>query len=133
MIVQVKDALARVRPGVDDHAKAALGDAMLARKPRHDLKNLPDERAVVRVDIEDTDDMLAGNDQNMHRRSWSDISKGHYGIVPINDIRGNFSLDNAAKEAISHLTLLKNSRYESEINRRRPRRADAHRLGRFRS
>src|SRR6266545_7337468 len=97
MIVQVKDALARVRPGVDDHAKAALGDAMLARKPRRDLKNLPDERAVVRVDIEDTDDMLAGNNQKMHRHPWRDVFEDHHGIVLIDDIRRNFPLDNAAK------------------------------------
>src|SRR5687767_6801755 len=69
----------------------------------------------------------------MYRRSRSDISKGHHGIVPIDNIRGNFSLDNAAKEAITHRTLLKNSRYESEINRRRSRPAAVHRPVRFQS
>jgi hypothetical protein len=93
----MKDALAGVRPDVDDHAKAALGDAMLARKLRRDSKDLPDQRAVVRVDIEDTNDMLAGNNQKMYRRSWPDVFKDHHGIVLIDDIRRNFSLDNVAK------------------------------------
>src|SRR2546427_10519238 len=97
MVMQMKDALAGIRPDVDDHAKAALGDAMLARKSRRDLKDLPDQRAVVRVDIEDTDDMLTGNNQKMHRRSWPDVFKDNHGIVLIHDIRMNFSLDNAAK------------------------------------
>src|SRR6266536_1845938 len=97
MVMQMKDALAGVRPDVDDHAKAALGDAMLARKLRRDSKDLPDERAVVRVDIEDTDDMLAGNNQKMHRRPWCDVFEDHHGIVLIDDIRRNFPLDNAAK------------------------------------
>src|SRR4030095_6775134 len=97
MVMQMKDALAGVRPDVDDHAKAALGDAMLVRQLRRDLKDLPDQRAVVRVNIEDTDNMLAGNNQKMHRRSWPEVFKDHHGIVLIDDIRSNFSLGNATK------------------------------------
>jgi hypothetical protein len=48
MVVQVKDALARIGPGIDNHAKPALGNAMLVRKSRRD-------------DIEDAYNMFARN------------------------------------------------------------------------
>jgi hypothetical protein len=97
MVVQVKDALAGIGPGVDNHAKAALGDAMLVRKSRRDLEDLADERAVARFDIEDTYNMFARNNEDMHWRPGFNVVEGDHGIVAIDNLRLNLSINNAAK------------------------------------
>ena len=61
MIVHVKNALSRVRACIDDDAKTALGQAMVAGQSPRYLEDPTDQSIVVRFEIEDTDDMLSWN------------------------------------------------------------------------
>src|ERR671919_279528 len=108
MVVQVKDALARIGPGVDDHAKTALGDAMLARQARRDTEDLSDERVVVEFDIENARNMFARNNEDMHRRPGSDVLECNHGIVAIDNACLSPSLYNAAKKTVIHRIFLEN-------------------------
>src|SRR5512144_878238 len=65
MIMQMKHALPRIRPGVDHHAKPAFADAVLPSEPGSNLKDLADEPGILRFDIEDSAYVLARNDQKM--------------------------------------------------------------------
>src|ERR671922_413905 len=97
MVVQVKDALAGIGSGIDDNAKAAFGNTMLARQARRDTEDLADERVVVVFDIENARNMFARNNEDMQRRPGSDVLERNYGIIAIDDARLSPSLYNAAK------------------------------------
>ena len=95
--MQMKDALPGIGAGVDHDAITAVGDSLLARQPRRDLKDLADQRAGMLGAVRHADQMLARNNQNMHRRLGRDVLERDYGIVLINQIGLNLALDNAAK------------------------------------
>lgn len=100
--MQMKDALSGISSRVDDDAKAAVGDSLLAREPCRDLKNLSDQRVVLFSDIRHADQMLARNDQNMHRRFGRNIFERDDEVVLINQIGLNFTVDDAAEKTIVH-------------------------------
>src|SRR5258705_991132 len=106
MIMQVKNTLAGVGTGIDRHPKAALGDAMIARKPSGDLKNLADDRAVFRFDIEHPGYVLARNDQKMNRRLGIDVFKDDDIIIFKNDVGFYLLGDDATEQAVGHDVLL---------------------------
>lgn len=95
--MQMKDTLPGISAGVDHDAKTAVGDTLLARQPCRDLKELADQRAVRFGDVRDADQMLARNDQNMHRRLGRNVFERDDGIILINQIGLNFAVNDAAE------------------------------------
>ena len=83
MIMQMKYALAGVGAGVDDDPEAAFGDPLIAGETRGHLKNLADDRTIVRFDIKNAGEMFARNDQKMNRRSRLEVLESNDAIVPI--------------------------------------------------
>ena len=59
MIMQMKYALTGVGAGVDDDLEAAFGDPLIAGETRGHLKNLADDRTIVRFDIKNAGEMFA--------------------------------------------------------------------------
>jgi hypothetical protein len=57
---------------------------------------------VVGLQIQNRGDVLARNDQDMDRRLWTDVPEGDYGLVAVNDIAFNSTLDNATEKTITH-------------------------------
>src|ERR1043166_2272972 len=86
MIVQMKNALTGIRPGIDGDAKAALGDAVLASQLRGYLKDLADDRMVFGLNIEDSRDVL----EDDHR------------VILEYHVRLDLLSDDAAKQAVGH-------------------------------
>jgi hypothetical protein len=46
--------------------------------------------------------MLARYDQDMDRRSRTDVLEGNYGFVPVNNITFNLAFNNATEKTIAH-------------------------------
>lgn len=104
--MQMKDALPRVRTGIDHDTETAFRNSMIASKLTRRQKNFADDRAVFRLDVENSGDMFARNDKEMNRRLGINVSEDHDVIVLINDVSFDFSTDDTAKEAIGHGILL---------------------------
>src|SRR6185503_2521587 len=104
---------------VDDHAETGVGNPLLPGQARGDLKNLADNRVVVGLDVEHARDMLARNDENVHRRLWLDIPEGNDAIVLVEDTRVDLSFHQGAKQTAIHARLLKFSRVATVSRRRR--------------
>src|SRR5690349_19537365 len=94
--MQVKDALPRVRARIDHDPEAALRDSLVAGELTRRHKNLADDRAVFRFNIENTRDMFARNDEKMNRRLGIDVPEDHHVIVLIDDVGFDFSADDTA-------------------------------------
>src|SRR5262245_44261438 len=106
MVMQVKHALSGVGAGVDDDAITAVSDALLARQSPRDSKDLPDQLAVGFGDLGHANDMLARYDQDMHRCSRRNVFKRDDGIVSVNHIGRDLTVDNTAEETFTHESVL---------------------------
>jgi hypothetical protein len=100
--VEVRHTLLRIRATIGDAPKARVANALPIRdgggRPRH----FPDERFIGIADVSEAGDVLTGDHQDMHRRLRIDISKSQDVTILINDVGGNFSLRDAAKQALGH-------------------------------
>src|SRR5690242_1146466 len=105
MIMQMKNALSCIRPGVDHHAKPAFADAVFTSEPSGNLKNLTDKLGILRFDVEHTADVLARNDQKVNRRSWSYVFERDHAFVLVNNVRFGFAADNRAEQTVAHCNL----------------------------
>ena len=104
--MQMKYALTRVRPRIDHDTKAALGDSVVASELTRYHENLADDCANFRLDVEDTRNVLARDDEKMNRRLGIDVFEDHNVIVLIHDVGLDLSADDTAKQAIGHDILL---------------------------
>src|ERR1044071_9939209 len=120
MIMQMKNALSCVGPGVDDHAKPAFADPVLTRQPGGNLKNLADELGIVRFDVEQPGQVLARNDQKVHRRSRPDVLERDHPFVLVNNVRLCLAVDNRAEQTITHASLPARLLSVREFSRSRP-------------
>src|SRR3990172_3088974 len=102
MIMQVKDTLAGVGAGVDDDAKAAVGDSLLPRQARGDFEDMTDHGAVIGCEIENAGNMPARDDENMDGRLRIDVLEGNHRVILVNDISFDLALDDATEKTIAH-------------------------------
>lgn len=105
MIVEMENRLAGIGPMVDDNAETLICNAVLPGKLRSQLKDLTDNRSVIRRQIHQVRDVLAGNDQKVNRRLRINVPEGHQRFVLVNDIAFDLTFDNATKKTITHALL----------------------------
>lgn len=119
MVVQVKNRLTGVGAAIGNHTKPVFRNPPFLRQLRGDLKYTTRHLPILRPQIQKGLDMLARDNQNVHGRLRPDILKSHHRVVFIDDIALNLSLDNSAKETVSHLSALpiqvQRSRLQSEL------------------
>ncbi|KJU86855.1 hypothetical protein MBAV_000950 [Candidatus Magnetobacterium bavaricum] len=87
MQVDVVDALSGLGVAVDDHPKPALIDPPVPGNPPGHLKHVSDECGVLSGHIQDRGDVFPGDDENMHRRLWVEVLKGHRLVVLVHHRR----------------------------------------------
>ena len=104
MQVQMEDCLARVRTHVVDGAKAMLQLAFARYLGRNQLA-IANKFGVGLRGLVNAHDMLFGDDQNVRRRAGFDVLEDINLLVFVYLLRGNFSGDDLAEEAISHNSL----------------------------
>lgn len=100
--MDVIDSLPCPGPAVDYDAKPVLGNPFLLSQPRSHLKNMADEIVVFLAEIEDRLHMLARNNQNMDRRSRTNIPEGDHGWILVNEVPLHFALYDPTKKTVAH-------------------------------
>jgi hypothetical protein len=103
MKMNVKNALPRIGTGIDDQAKTALREPIVAGQFLSDGKNLADQLLIAFFEIQNGSDVPSGNDQNMDRRLRIDVPERNHRTVLVYDVSLNFSVDDAAKKTRIHL------------------------------
>src|SRR3990170_172791 len=98
----MENALAGVGAGIDNDAKAAVGDPLLPRQARGDFEDMTDHGPVIRFQVQNPGDMPARDDENMDGRLRIDVLEGNHRVILVNDISFDLALDNAAKKTIAH-------------------------------
>ena len=98
MNVKVLDRLTTVFSGVDHSAKSlreSFGTRDFSRSPMQ----MSNQRTVFSFRVRDRGNVLARNDQYVHRRLRFDVDKGVALIVLVNGLGWNAPIDNLAEEA----------------------------------
>jgi len=96
--MEMVDGLAAIVSGVDNGA-VALGQPLAARNLRGHPMQVADQRSLLFGHISHRGDVLAWNDQHVHRRLRIDVGKSVALIVLVDGLGGNASFDDPAKEA----------------------------------
>lgn len=101
MNVQVLHGLSSIGAGVDDGAIAVV-KALLCRDLRRSGEQLAEECggfAAELTGVEQTRDVFAGDDQNMHGRLRIDIRKRNHILILVDQFGRDGSVDDFAKQA----------------------------------
>lgn len=98
--MEMKNALTRIRAGVDHQAVAALVNALLAGKLFGNQGHAPEQVGVLFFKVIDRDNMLIGDNKEMHRRCRVQIPKGGYPFIAENDPAIRLSANDTAENAI---------------------------------
>ncbi len=102
MQVKMLDRLLCIRPAVHHQPIPRIGNTFLLgdsrRRPRQ-----PAEQQRIRLRcIREPREVLARNDENMHRRGRLGVPKCHHIVVLVDNRRRNLAAGDLAKEAIVH-------------------------------
>src|SRR6266513_392367 len=100
--MQMVDALATIRPGVDHRPISRLGDSLLAgeggRESHHAAKQ-------IRIaDIIQRGNVFFRHDQNMGRRLWANVAKRDDLLVVHHGLCGDLTARDLAEDAISSVS-----------------------------
>jgi len=93
--MQVKNGLSGICALVDDHA-VSPGEAELLRNHLRRVKQIF-VISLIRK-LREARNLLARNDQNMHRSLRLDIPKGHHVVVLIHNVSRNLALDDLGEQ-----------------------------------
>lgn len=77
----------------------------LARQAGGNLHYMTDKGVVCGIKVQGIDEVLAGDDENMHRRDRRNIFDGYDTLILINQLCRNLTLNYLAKNAIVHYFL----------------------------
>src|SRR6266511_943447 len=77
----------------------------LPRELRRDAEQLPRERVVLRGEVVERRDVLARDDEQVHRRLRVDVLESHDVRVLMDELRGDLPLDDLAEQAVRHVVL----------------------------
>lgn len=103
MQVNVEDCLARVLVAVEDKTVSRFGNLEFFRKCLGDQNQPSDQQGSFSGNIVNPFDMLLGNNNHMDRCLGSNVIKGNYIVVFIQDCATNFTGNNFAENALSIL------------------------------
>jgi hypothetical protein len=98
MKVEVVDSLTAVLTRIHDNA-IAIAEPLLASNLRRSPKQVTEKRALALIGFDHGRNVLAGNDQNMHRSLGVEVGKGVSQRILEYRRRGNGTFDNLAEEA----------------------------------
>ena len=98
----MKDSLPGLGVAIEDRSISAIGDAVLGCQSRGSPHHLSNDAIVTMCQVVHARDVAPGHDQDVHRRLRIDVLEGDEAIVRIDDIPGNLTSNDSAKEAICH-------------------------------
>ncbi len=98
--MQVKDFLAGVGVAVYHGAVAAVGDTQLPGQPGHHRQQVAGQGGI--VEVVHGGQVAAGNEQQVLGRSRVNVAKGQADVVLVDDVGGDFTGGDLAKETIGH-------------------------------
>ena len=100
--MNVKNALPRVGAAIGHHAKPALRDSLLLGETVRNGEHFSDKLFISILQIEQGRYVLGGNDQDVNRRLGPHVFESNDGVVAIDDLSFDLSLDNAAEKTVAH-------------------------------
>ncbi len=98
MQVQMRHGLPAMLARVDNHPIAARRDPFPRCDTCRDDEQMPEQCLVCRVACGEARDRLDRHDEQMYRRGRRDVAEGDAAVIAIDDITGNFTRDDAAKD-----------------------------------
>ncbi len=96
--MQVIDGLASVLPGVDDGAEA-LREALAGGELRCNGQHVPQQRSVLPRGVGERWEMLARDDEKVHRRLRGDVAEGDNLLIRVKELHRQLARSDAAKKA----------------------------------
>ncbi len=104
--MDVRDDLARVGAGVEDHAIAILADPLRLRDAVHPGNHLAEQPAVRGGERRDVGIVLLRDDEHVRRGLRVDIAEGQDPVRFKHRGRGDFAGHDGAEQAFSHAKIL---------------------------
>jgi hypothetical protein len=96
--MKMEDALPAVRTGVDDDSVAFIGKTTLVRQLFGEHVDLSHDMGLIGLQIIDTGEMTAGDDEQMNRGLGIDVFESQIPIVLVYNLGRNLAGGNAAEQ-----------------------------------
>jgi hypothetical protein len=103
--MNMEDGLTGCGITIENCAIACLGYPFVGRDLFRSKEESPDELRILSREIIECGNMFARHDENVGRRLWLYVAESHAPLILVNFRRGNFALNDGAKEAIRHVAV----------------------------